>query len=297
MDPLIPHITDIGSLAVRRFLPQKRRRMVGAWCFLDAFGPAVFARDKAMDVAPHPHMGLQTVTWLFEGEALHKDSLDSEALARPGALNLMTSGRGIAHSEETPEPNSHRLHGVQLWVALPDEHRHQEPSFDHHPDRPVVELGRARVTVIAGELAGVIAPARTFSPLLGADITLEDRGSAVLPLHPEFEHGLLTLDDGVEYEGQPLAADHLYHLPPGKTELGLSSRTGATARLLLLGGAPFGEPIVMWWNFVARTADEISAARADWQSGQRFGEVRRYAGPRLAAPAFLGRPVAANPMS
>src|SRR5687767_9811761 len=160
MDPLAPHITEIGSLAVRRFLPQKRRRMVGAWCFLDAFGPAAFARDKAMDVAPHPHMGLQTVTWLFEGEALHKDSLDSEALARPGALNLMTSGRGIAHSEETPEQHSHRLHGVQLWVALPDEFRHQAPSFDHHPERPRVDLGRARATVVLGELAGVKAPAR-----------------------------------------------------------------------------------------------------------------------------------------
>src|SRR5687767_11426020 len=118
MDPLAPHITEIGSLAVRRFLPQKRRRMVGAWCFVDAFGPATFERDKPMDVAPHPHMGLQTVTWLFEGEALHKDSLDSEALARPGALNLMTSGAGIAHSEETPVRNSGQLHGTQLWVAL-----------------------------------------------------------------------------------------------------------------------------------------------------------------------------------
>ena len=162
MEPLTPHITDIGSLAVRRFLPQRRRRMVGAWCFLDAFGPAAFFRDKAMDVAPHPHMGLQTVTWLFECEALHKDSLDSEALARRGALNLMTSGRGIAHSEETPEKNSHRLHGVQLWVALPEEHRHQAPSFDHHSERPIAELGGARATVILGEPPHGTRPRRGF---------------------------------------------------------------------------------------------------------------------------------------
>ena len=152
MQVLTPRATDLGGLMVRRLLPQRPRRMVGAWCFLDLFGPARFTEGLAMDVAPHPHCGLQTVTWLLQGEAVHKDSLDSEAVARPGALNLMTSGRGIAHSEETPTRNSGRLHGIQLWVALPDAHRDDAPAFDHHPERPVVDIGAAQAIVIVGEL-------------------------------------------------------------------------------------------------------------------------------------------------
>ncbi len=294
---LDPRLTDLGGLTVRRLLPQRPRRMVGAWCFLDLFGPTRFAEGKPMDVAPHPHVGLQTVTWLLDGEAVHKDSLDSEAVARPGTLNLMTSGRGIAHSEETPARHSGRLHGVQLWVALPDAHRHDAPAFDHHTERPQVELGDARATVILGELAGTTAPARTFSPLLGAELVVPGGATATLPLRADFEHALVPLDAPCTSEGTALLADHLYYLEPGRSEIAV--RSGAEpARLLLLGGAPFDEPILMWWNFVARTTEEIVAAREDWQAGRRFGEVRRYDGPRLDAPAMVGaRPVAANPIS
>jgi redox-sensitive bicupin YhaK (pirin superfamily) len=250
-----------------------------------------------MDVAPHPHIGLQTVTWLLQGEAVHKDSLDSEAVARPGALNLMTAGRGIAHSEETPARNSGALQGVQLWVALPDAHRDDAPSFDHHPERPIVEIGACRATVLVGELDGVAAPGRTFTPLLGAELFLAPNAWALLPLRADFEHALLPLDAPLACEDGPLAADHLYYFEPGRSELALRTASDA-ARVLLLGGAPFDEPILMWWNFVARTTDEIVAAREDWQAGRRFGEVCRYAGARLDAPAFAGsRPVAANPMS
>ena len=297
MQVLTPRATDLGGLEVRRLLPQRPRRMVGAWCFLDLFGPARFAEGRPMDVAPHPHCGLQTVTWLLEGEAVHKDSLDSEAVARPGALNLMTSGRGIAHSEETPVRNSGRLHGVQLWVALPDVRRHDAPAFDHHAERPLVDVSAAQAIVMLGELAGVEAPARTFSPLLGAELRLPAHAEAVVPLRADFEHALVPLDVPCEGEGERLAVDHLHYLEPGRHQVVL--RGGSEpARVLLLGGVPFPEPILMWWNFVARTTDEIAAARADWQAGRRFGEVRRYAGARLDAPAFAGaRPVPANPMS
>jgi quercetin 2,3-dioxygenase len=297
MQVLAPRSTDLGGLEVRRLLPQRPRRMVGAWCFLDLFGPARFTDGKPMDVAPHPHIGLQTVTWLLAGEAVHKDSLDSEAVARPGALNLMTSGRGIAHSEETPARNSGSLHGVQLWVALPDAHRADLPSFDHHPERPLVELGESQAIVILGELDGVAAPARTFSPLLGAELRLRAGAQAVVPLRADFEHALVPLDEPCDCEGERLATDHLGYLEPGRREVVL--RAGSEpVRMLLLGGAPFDEPVLMWWNFVARTTEEIVAAREDWQAGRRFGDVRRYDGSRLDAPAFAGaRPVPANPMS
>jgi redox-sensitive bicupin YhaK (pirin superfamily) len=297
MQVLAPRATDLGGLEVRRLLPQRPRRMVGAWCFLDLFGPARFTSGRPMDVAPHPHCGLQTVTWLLQGEAVHKDSLDSEAVARPGALNLMTSGRGIAHSEETPVRNSGRLHGVQLWVALPDAHRNDAPSFDHHAERPRVDLGPAQATVMLGELGGVTAPARTFTPLLGAELRLPPGSEVEVPLQRDFEHALVPLDAPCGGDGERLAVDHLHYLEPGRDQAVL--RGGPEpSRVLLLGGAPLREPILMWWNFVARTAEEIAAAREDWQAGRRFGEVRRYAGARLDAPAFAGsRPVAANPMS
>jgi redox-sensitive bicupin YhaK (pirin superfamily) len=297
MQVLTPRTTDLGGLAVRRLLPRRPRRTVGAWCFLDLFGPARFGDGKPMDVAPHPHCGLQTVTWLLSGEAMHKDSLDSEAVARPGALNLMTSGRGIAHSEETPLVNSGRLHGIQLWVALPDAHRNDAPAFDHHAERPVVELGAAQAIVLLGDLGGVTAAARTFSPLLGAELRLPARTEVMVPLRADFEHALIPLDAPCDGEGERLAVDHLHYFEPGRSEIVLSAGTDP-ARVMLLGGAPFDEPILMWWNFVARTTEEIVAAREDWQAGRRFGEVRRYDGPRLDAPAFAGaRPVAANPLS
>jgi redox-sensitive bicupin YhaK (pirin superfamily) len=248
-----------------------------------------------MDVAPHPHIGLQTVSWLLEGEALHKDSLDSEAVARPGALNLMTAGAGIAHSEETPTVHSRRLHGVQLWLALPDAHRHGPPAFDHYPERPLAEGEGWRGVVFLGGMAGVDAPGRVFSPLIGAELRLDPNRIVAVPLRADFEHAVVPLDGETAGGDAPLAADTLHFLAAGPEELLL--RTRSAARVLLIGGAPFGETVLMWWNFVGRTSEELAAAREDWQAGRRFGEVRRYAGPRLEAPAFTGRPVPANPMS
>ena len=287
--------TDLGGMPVRRLLPTRGRRLVGPWCFLDLFGPVDFERDKPMDVAPHPHIGLQTVSWLFAGEALHKDSLDSEALARPGALNLMTAGAGIAHSEETPPVHSCRLHGAQLWLALPDAHRHDAPAFDHYPQRPVAEGIGWRAAVILGDLGGVSATGRVFSPMVAAEVALDAGAHVALPLRADFEHAVVPLDGQCALGGDPMAADTLHYLAPGTDELPL--RAAGRARLLLVGGAPFGETVLMWWNFVGRTTDELLAAREDWQARRRFGDVRRYAGPRLPAPAFTGRPVPANPLS
>ena len=291
-----PLMADLGAITVRRLLPRRARRLVGPWCFLDVFGPAPADGRKPMDVPPHPHIGLQTVTWLFSGEVLHKDSLDSEALGVAGGLNLMTTGRGIAHSEETPEASSGGLHGVQLWVALPDTHRHVAPSFEHHPDRPLLDLDGGRATVILGELGGVRAEGRTFSPIVGADLAPHEAGTLVVPLDPRFEHALVPLAGTAELDGRALAVDSLYYLGTDHTEVRVKA-TGAGARVLLLGGAPFGEAVLMWWNFVARTTDEIVAAREDWEAGRRFGEVRRYQGERLPAPKFVARPVPANPAS
>jgi redox-sensitive bicupin YhaK (pirin superfamily) len=284
----------LGALEIERALPVRERRLIGAWCFLDRFGPLSFSSGRPMDVAPHPHIGLQTVTWLLEGEVAHEDSLGCEAIARPGGVNVMTAGRGIAHAEWTPDEHGGRLSGVQLWVALPAEHRAAAPAFEHVATAPVAELRGGRAHVFAGALAGIASPARYFTPLVGAELVLDPGRTLTLPLEAAHEHGLLVLTGDVALEGQPLAARALWYLGVGRTSLDLRSEAGA--RLLLLGGPPFPETILMWWNFVARTPEEIAEAHADWEQHRRFGELRRYPGPRLTAPPLqrLARP---NPMS
>jgi redox-sensitive bicupin YhaK (pirin superfamily) len=255
--------------------------MVGPWCFLDRYGPVGFTADKPMDVGSHPHMGLQTVSWLTEGEIVHNDSLGSEAVMRAGQLNLMTSGHGIAHSEETPKRNSGRLSGVQLWVALPDEQRNIPASFDHYASVPELNFSSGNVILIAGQMGAGRSPAKTFSPIVAADIALHDVETVALPLEPAFEHAIFVLSGDAALDGQPLAGETLHYLAPGRDELHLK---GNPARLLLIGGEPFRETILMWWNFVARTAEEIDEARRDWAARRRFGEVTNYRGARIDAP-------------
>jgi redox-sensitive bicupin YhaK (pirin superfamily) len=283
-------LTDLGGLAIRRLLPRTGRRLVGPWCFFDSYGPLSFAAGKPMDVAPHPHIGLQTVSWLLEGEVVHHDSLGLAGTAVPGVLNLMTAGRGIAHAEETPVKNAGRLRGVQLWVALPESSRAEAPAFASHRDLPRVELDGGTATLLTGSLAGARSPARAFSPIVGADVSGAAGKRLALPLDPDFEHALVPLAGEALLDAQPLAVDTLYYLGCGRRELVLESGS-RPLRALLLGGAPFGETILMWWNFVARTTEEILAAREDWQAGRRFGDVRAYAGARTPAPPFLARPV------
>ncbi|MGE0455093.1 MAG: pirin family protein [Vicinamibacteria bacterium] len=282
--------TTMQGLPIRRLLPVRGRRLVGPWCFLDSFGPLAFESGKPMDVAPHPHIGLQTVSWLLEGEVLHHDSLGETGLARPGVLNLMTAGRGIAHSEQTPRGSRGRLHGVQLWVALPDARRQVAPCFESRSELPRLELEGGVATLLLGELGGLRSPATTFSPIVGADLEVAAGSLLSAPLEPGFEHALLLMRGDAATDGRELAPDVLYFLGSGRPALRLESREGA--RAILIGGAPLGETVLMWWNFVARTTDEIAAARADWQAGRRFGEVAAYSGSRLPAPELIARPVA-----
>ena len=242
-----------------------------------------------MDVAPHPHIGLQTVSWLLEGEVVHHDSLGLEGTAAPGVLNLMTAGRGIAHAEETPAANAGRLQGVQLWVALPEASRETAPAFESHRALPVVELEGGRATVILGELGGARSPARAFSPIVGVDVSLTPGGRLVLPLEPEFEHALVPLAGDCRLDDQPLAVDTLYYLGCGRRELALRSER-EPARALLIGGAPFGETILMWWNFVARS-DGGDRRRARGLGGRP--PLRR--GDRLRRPAHPGPAVRRAP--
>jgi redox-sensitive bicupin YhaK (pirin superfamily) len=284
----------LGDLPVVRALPVRNRRLVGPWCFLDRFGPLAFSGDKPMDVAPHPHIGLQTLTWILEGEVAHDDSLGYEAVVRSGGVNVMTAGRGIAHAEQTPAQNSRRLNGVQLWIALPDGARNIDPSFEHVARAPVVELSAGIIQVFAGSLAGATCPTRHFSALVGADVTVQRGQRLELAIEPGYEHAVLLLDGECAMGDQPLLARQFYYLGTRRSALMLSSATGG--RLLLIGGPPFPETILMWWNFVARTPEEISSARADWEAHRRFGEVTAYRGPRLSAPSLarLARP---NPVS
>lgn len=286
--------TTLGTLKILRALPIRQKRLVGAWCFLDRFGPLSFSDAKPLDVAPHPHIGLQTVSWLLQGEIVHKDSLGSEALLRPGGVNVMTSGGAIAHSEETPPQNSGLLNGVQLWVALPDAHRHGPASFQHVEEVPTIAQSGGTVSVFAGSIDGKSSIAQHFSPLLGVDISLRASGSLELPLDRSFEHAALLLTGDAEVDGQPIDSMSLLYLGTTRTSVEFKSKSGS--HVLLIGGPPFPETILMWWNFVARTADEIAQARSDWQSHQRFGEVAAYDGPRLDAPP-LQRFASPNPAS
>ena len=272
------------GMTVVRTLPSKHRRMVGAWCFLDAYGPHDLTTAAGMRVGPHPHIGLQTVTWLVEGEILHHDSLGNRQEIRPGSLNLMTAGRGISHAEQTPVTHGPVLQGVQLWVALPGTGRDMAPAFAHHDDLPVLTDAGLTATVLMGDLAGATSPARCHTPIVGAEITLAAGSDAVLPLRPAFEYAVLALDGEATVAGTPVKPGPLLYLGPGRSSLTLSA--GPESRLMLLGGEPFEERLVMWWNFVGRDHDEIVAARESWAGGGdgRFGVVRGYDGPAIPAP-------------
>ncbi|MFF4982882.1 pirin family protein [Streptomyces sp. NPDC001046] len=272
------------ALLVRRTLPQRARTLIGAWCFADHYGP-VDASGTGMDVPPHPHTGLQTVSWLFSGEIEHRDSIGTHALVRPGEMNLMTGGHGIAHSEVST-PGTTVLHGVQLWVALPEAHRHAPRDFQHHVPETVHRDG-AEIKVFLGTLAGSTSPVRTFTPLLGAEIVLGPGAVLTLPVDPAFEHGLLVDSGDVRLSGTALRPTDLGHLPCGTDTLTVVNDSATPARTVLLGGPPFEEEIVMWWNFIGRSHEDIVRAREDWQAeSDRFGEVEGYPGRRLRAPAL-----------
>ncbi|MGW1405540.1 pirin family protein [Streptomyces sp. NPDC002403] len=289
---LTPRRVRLGeSTEVRRLLPNLGRRMVGAWAFVDHYGPDDIAGEPGMQVPPHPHMGLQTVSWLHDGEVLHRDSLGSLRTIRPRELGLMTSGRAISHSEESPKSHARFLHGAQLWVALPDAHRHVEPHFQHHTDLPAVTAPGLTATLILGELDGTTSPGTTYTPIVGADIALTAGAGARLPLDPDFEYAVLSMSGQAEVDGVPVLPGSMLYLGCGRTELPL--RADTDAGLMLLGGEPFEEELVMWWNFIGRSHEEIEEARQGWMETSRFGEVKGYDGDRLPAPELP--PVALKP--
>jgi hypothetical protein len=270
------------STVVRRLLPNLGRRLVGAWCFVDHYGPDDVTAGRGMQVPPHPHMGLQTVSWLLAGAVRHRDSLGSDQVIDPGELGLMTSGRAITHAEYSPVPHPAMLHGVQLWVALPDASRHVAPAWEHHDTLPVVHERGIDATVIMGSLAEAVSPGQAYSPIVGADLALAPGGAGgLLPLQPEFEHAVLVMSGWAAVDGVEVPPGSMLYLGSGRHDLAVRSEPGA--RVLLLGGEPFDEQIVMWWNFVARTNEEILEARELWAHGSAFGSVAD-AGPALAAP-------------
>ena len=262
---------QVGKLRVRRALPRKGRRTVGAWCFADHMGPADVTENSGLDVGPHPHIGLQTVTWLIDGEALHRDSLGSEQVIKPGQLNLMTSGDAVSHAEEATGHYRGTLEGIQLWVALPEATRHGAAAFEHHAELPRDELDGAVATVLVGDLGEVSSPARHDTPLVGVDLQMH--AATTVPFNADWEYALVVLEGAVGIGGQPLGPGKLGYLGRGRDELRID--VAEPTRTVLLGGEPFEEPIVMWWNFVARDRAEIDAAYASWsRQDDRFGRVQ-----------------------
>ncbi|WP_370367351.1 pirin family protein [Catenulispora sp. GP43] len=276
----------VRGVHVMRALPQRVLPTVGAWCFLDHFGP----QAAPMNVNPHPHIGLQTVTWPFRGDVRHRDSVGSDVVVRPRQLNIMTAGRGIAHSEISVDAEAGTVgHGLQLWTALPAEHRNTAPHFEQHRDLPVYELPGLRALVFLGTLDTVTSPATTYSPIVGADITVNPGAAATIPLTHYHEHALMVIDGDLTAAETDVPSGPLLYLGTGRDELTLSSRTGA--HVILLGGEPFREDIVMWWNFVGRTHEDIEEARDDWEKRnvERFPDIAGHTvEERIPAPPLPG---------
>lgn len=286
----------LRGMTVSRALPQRGVPTIGAWCFLDRFGP----QRTTMRVEPHPHVGLQTVTWPLTGEIRHRDSLGSDVVLRPGALNLMTSGHGIAHSEYSVGDEPIDLDALQLWVALPESARHGAPGFESHAALPEVALvapdgstqnqaADAVAVVVMGTFAGTTSPATTHTPIVGAELRMPSEGTFHVPLDAAWEHGIALIDGDItvrDHEGEllpsPAKGDILY-LGSGRAEVMVS--TESSARVLLLGGEPFPEDLVMWWNFVGRSHDEVAEARRAWEGREgRFGHVVGHDDTRVPAP-------------
>jgi quercetin 2,3-dioxygenase len=270
----------VRGVQVMRLLPQRVLPTVGAWCFLDHFGPGT----EPVDIYPHPHTGLQTVTWVFDGQVRHRDSAGSDTVVQAGQLNIMTAGRGVAHSEfvVTGAPSRH---GLQLWTALPARYAGIAPHFEQHRDLPVYQRPGLRATVMLGAFGPVRSPARTYSAITGADVEIAAGTVIAIPLTGHHEHALVLLDGDLVAVTTELRPGTLFYLGTGRVDVMLRSRRGA--HVILLGGEPFREDIVMWWNFVAGSHEEIVRARADWEgrNQERFPDIPGHAPEdRIPAP-------------
>lgn len=262
------HEKDLGEFTVRRSLPSGRRRMVGPYIFFDHMGPAQFSPGHGVAVRPHPHIGIATVTFLFDGEIMHRDSLGYVQPIRPGAVNLMTAGRGIVHSERTPPELLQRgavLHGIQLWLALPVEHEEVDPGFVHYPAEDIPEIADIgpRVTVIIGEAYGVRSPVATLSPTLYAEVLFTGAGQLTLP-NGYTERAVYVVEGEVFIGDCSLASGDMAVIQTGTV---VSMQTGAAARVMIIGGEPFPEKRNIWWNFVSTSAERIDLAKREWKEG------------------------------
>lgn len=276
---------EIGQgTVIKRALPSRHKRLIGAWCFLDHAGPVNFPQGEGLDVGPHPHIGLQTFTWMIEGTLMHTDSLGTQQLIRPKQVNLMTAGHGISHTEVAPETETH-MHAAQLWIALPDDKLNIAPRCDHYPELPVVEKDQIEFTILVGEFLRTRSPVAVHSTLLGVDLTAQASTTTRIELNPTFEYGFMALEGGALVNGHELTEDNMLVLEPGLLEIEIQLHAGS--RLLLLGGEPFESPILLWWNFVGRTQEALFQAREQWiNQDERFGQIPSYEGPRLEAPTF-----------
>lgn len=308
---LTPREVPLGgprAMNVRRTIPQRARSLVGAWCFSDHYGPDDVSASDGMQVPPHPHTGLQTVSWLFDGEILHRDSVGSLQTVRPRELNLMTAGVGISHSEESPaQDRPPLLHGVQLWTALPATALGVDPHFEHHADLPVGQVDGALVQVFIGRLTvggeELASPATIYTPLVGAQIDLEPGAEVRLDVDPAHEHALLVDTGTVTFVGESVPTANLGYVAPGRSALTVRAAAGAAGRAVLIGGLPFPEDVIMWWNFMGRTHEDVVRARADWMAqiaergdgatgyadgaaARRFGQVHGYPSGPLRAPTL-----------
>jgi len=268
-DVIVPRARDLGGFEVRRALPSAKRQMVGPFIFFDQMGPAQFLSGQGIDVRPHPHIGLATVTYLFDGEITHRDSLGSALSIRPGEVNLMTAGKGIVHSERTgaePRANGQNLFGIQSWMALPKSHEESQPAFAHFDtsDLPRFDGEGKRVRLIMGSLYGARSPAPYPQPCFYAEAVLAP--GAVLPLDPDYDERAIYIASGrVDIAGQTFEPGQLLVFKPGDR---ISILAETNARLMLLGGEPMDGPRFIWWNFVSSSKERIAAAKNDWREGR-----------------------------
>ena len=278
--PRTVKLTTRSGTDIHRTLPHRYIRTIGAWCFVDHFGPT--SQEDAMSVASHPHVGLQTVSWLFDGEVEHRDSLGSIQVIHPGELNLMTAGRGVAHSELSTA-NAKLMHGVQLWTVLPDWARNTFPLFDHYPDLPLISSERFEMRLFIGDFNGYSSPARTFTDLLGAEINITPNSTVQIPVREDFEYGALLVGGDAAIAGETVPLTNLHYSSVGSSTLEMSTVSGA--KIVFLGGKPFPEKILMWWNFIGRTHEEIVAMREDWNGSRpTIPEFESQVAGRIPAP-------------
>ncbi|HEX6146540.1 MAG TPA: pirin family protein [Acidimicrobiia bacterium] len=279
--------TSVGGVPIARVLPTKGRRTVGPWCFVDLIQPPDFDDPHPLEVGPHPHIGLATVTWLLEGEAVHTDSLGTEQPIRPGQLNLMSAGAGIAHAELG---TTQGIHGVQMWLAQPEQTRHGDSRFEHIPELPVAGFPTGEAKVMIGEIDGHRSPALVDWGTIGLEVRLG--GTRIdIPTDPGFEHAVIPIDHSIKVDEAIVEPGWLALVPTGVDLLPITGSSDK-ARFLVLGGEPLGEPIEMWWNFVARTKEEITEAWQSWQDHDldRFGPVSsKLARIDAPAPPWLGQ--------